>query len=190
MVLNNQTREGFNEQSHVENVYGVAGNYGVWLNYRFKGNHHFAFEFSIDAVTKQSYNVFYNGNFYHQEWEFKYNRWMLGYKYNFGRMGKEKGIPSNFFIQAGAYIGYLREANIYYDGVLMFDGLLVHKRYDVGLNLLFGHEIRLENIIIGYGLRADFGLLNIFSDASGKTSDVNPTNLFNLGANIKLGYCF
>ena len=188
MILKNQTREGFNSGSHVENVYGFAGNYGLWMNYRINEHSDIVAEFSLDAVSKQSYNVFFNGAYYNEEWIFKQNRILLGYKHRFNII---KGLkPSSVFLQSGVYAAYLREANLYYNGTLMFDGLAMHKRFDMGLNLIIGHEIYLDRLVLQYGFRTDLGVLDIFDehDSSGKSED--PTNILNMGAYIGLGYRF
>lgn len=188
MILKNQTREGFNSGSHVENVYGFAGNYGLWMNYRISEHSDIIAEFSLDAVSKQSYNVFFNGAYYNEEWIFKQNRVLLGYKHRFNII---KGLkPSSVFLQSGIYAAYLREANLYYNGELMFDGLAMHKRFDMGLNLIIGHEIYLDRLVLQYGFRTDLGVLDIFNehDSSGNSED--PTNILNMGAYIGLGYRF
>ena len=84
----------------------------------------------------------------------------------------------------------MREANLYYNGTLMFDGLAMHKRFDLGLNLIIGHEIYLDRLVLQYGFRTDLGVLDIFDehDSSGKSED--PTNILNMGAYIGLGYRF
>lgn len=188
MILKNQTREGFNSGSHVENVYGFAGNYGLWMNYRITEHSDIIAEFSLDAVSKQSYNVFFNGAYYNEEWIFKQNRILIGYKHRFNTI---KGLkPSSIFLQSGVYAAYLREANLYYNGELMFDGLAMHKRFDMGINLIVGHEIYLDRLVLQYGFRSDLGVLDVFKDKDKSGNSEDPTNILNMGAYIGLGYRF
>jgi hypothetical protein len=190
MLLNNDTRSGFDEGSLVQNYYGMAANYGVWLSCRLHQKGALVAEFSVNADNRQAYGVYERGSYYLKEWVMKYNRVSLAYQHDFFVSKTHMKIPHKLVGQLGLYAGFLREAKLFYDGDLKFDGLEEHHRYDFGFKLALGQEIYLDRFVLGYGLRSDFGIVNIFKGNTNLNSNENNTNIIHLGGYLSIGYRF
>ena len=190
MLLNNDTRSGFDASSLVQNYYGMAANYGVWISCKIKAKSALIAEFSINADNRQAYGVYERGNYYIKEWVMKYNRLSLAYQHEFWSTRKYGKIQSKLLGQAGLYAGFLREAKLFYDGDLKFDGSQEHHRLDFGFKLAFGQEIYMDRFVFGYGLRFDFGVVNIFKGNTNSNPNDNNTNIIHLGGYLSIGYRF
>ena len=190
MLLNNDTRSGFDEGSLVQNYYGMAANYGVWLSCRLHQKGALVAEFSVNADNRQAYGVYERGNYYLKEWVMKYNRFSLAYQHDFFVSKAHKKIPHKLVGQLGLYAGFLREAKLFYDGDLKFNGLEEHHRFDFGFKMALGQEIYLDRFVLGYGLRSDFGIVNIFKGNTSLNSNENNTNIIHLGGYLRIGYRF
>lgn len=190
MLINNDTREGFDKNSLVQNYFGLAANYGVWASYRILPKASLVAEFAINADNQQAYGVYDQGTFYIKEWVMKYNRISLAYKQDLWSTKSDKMLNTKFVAQAGLYLGFLREAKLFYNGDLYYDATGEHHLLDFGFKLALGQEISIDRFVIGYGIRSDIGVLNIFKGNAKITADDNPTNIIHLGGYLTLGYKF
>ncbi len=190
MLLNNETKEGFDENSLVQNYYGLAANYGIWASYRLIPKGEIVAEFSINADNKQANGVFEKGDYYIKEWVMKYNRISLAYKHDLWSSGKPDVVNTKIVAQGGFYIGFLREAKLFYDGELKYDLLQEHHNFDFGFKVALGQEIIFDKFVLGYGLRSDIGVANIFKGNSTLSSRENNTNIIHLGGYCMIGYRF
>lgn len=190
MLLNKDTREGFSQNSLIQNYFGVAANYGLWASYRIIPKGSIVAEFSINADNRQAYGVFDQGKYYLKEWIMKYNRVSVAYKHDFWSSQSDKLVNTKVVGQAGLYLGILREAKLFYDGDLRFDALHDHHRFDLGFKVAIGQEILIDKFVIGYGLRSDIGVANIFRGNATLSAQENPTNVIHLGGYLTFGYRF
>ena len=190
MLLNKDTREGFSQNSLIQNYFGVAANYGLWASYRIIPKGSIVAEFSINADNRQAYGVFDQGKYYLKEWIMKYNRVSVAYKHDFWNSNSDKLVNTKVVGQAGLYLGILREAKLFYDGDLRFDALHDHHRFDIGFKVAIGQEILIDKFVIGYGLRSDIGAANIFKGNATLSAQENPTNVIHLGGYLTFGYRF
>jgi len=189
MLLNEETREGFSAPDKVKNYFGLAFNYGLWAAYRIGRRHSVVAEFSFNADNKQSYGIWDNGRFFIKEWVMKYNRFSLAYKHDLF-MTKGKALDTRINAQLGVYLGFLRQAKLYYDGDLFYDAIDEHRRLDVGFKIAIGQELDFGKFVVGYGLRSDIGVSNIFKGNTTVTAQENKTNVIHLGGYMTIGYKF
>ncbi|MCH2022932.1 MAG: PorT family protein [Saprospiraceae bacterium] len=190
MLLNKETKEGFDKNSLVQNYYGLAANYGLWASYKIIPHGAIIAEFSINADNRQAYGVYENGVYYLKEWLMKYNRVSLAYKHDLWRTNHNKILNTKIVAQIGTYLGFLREAKLFYDGDLRYDRLQDHHHFDFGFKIAVGQEIIIDKFVIGLGLRSDIGLTNIFRGNTSFTAQENHTNIIQLGGYCTIGYRF
>ncbi|BDS12220.1 hypothetical protein [Aureispira anguillae] len=190
MLLNNETREGFDKNSLTTNYFGLAANYGLWASYKIIPKGALVAEFSINADNKQAYGSYEKGIFYIKEWVMKYNRISLAYQHDLWSTNSDQLFNTKLVAQAGIYVGVLREAKLFYDGVLMFDKLADFHQFDFGFKVAIGQEILVDKFVIGYGLRSDIGASNIFRGNTSLRGQENQTNIIHLGGYLILGYRF
>lgn len=187
-LLNNETKEGFDYNSLTINYFGLAANYGLWARYRLGKRGALMAEYSLNADHRQAYGMYQKGKFAIKEYVFKYNRFSLAYQLDLWQAAQH---PNNkITAQLGAYVGALRASQLYYNKVLVNDNIAEYHQYDGGLKLALGHEITIDHFVIGYGIRSDIGLANIFKGNKNLDGQQNRTNLIHLGGYIHLGYQF
>jgi hypothetical protein len=190
VLLNNDTKDGFDYNSLTTNYFGLAANYGLWARYRLTKKAALMAEYSINADHKQAYGVYEKGQFLIKEYVFKYNRVSLAYQLDLWQLDQGVGIDNKVTAQIGAYVGAMRAARVYYNSRLVNDRIMDYQSYDWGAKLAVGHEITIDHFIIGYGIRSDIGLANIFKGNQQIERRENRTNLIHLGAYLHLGYKF
>lgn len=188
VLLNNETREGFDGNSLTINYFGLAANYGLWARYRLNKKGALMAEYSINADHRQAYGSYEKGKFILKEYVFKYNRVSLAYQLDLWK--NKKGVNNKVTGQLGVYAGAMRAARVYYDKVLVNDRLGEYHYYDGGIKVAFGHEVVIDQFVLGYGLRSDIGITNIFKGNQRLKGQQDKTNLIHLGAYIHLGYQF
>ena len=190
MLLNNETREGFDQNSLTTNHFGLAANYGLWVSYRILPKGALVAEFSINADNRQAYGVYQKGVFYIKEWVMKYNRFSLAYKHDLWQTNSDKLINTKVVAQVGVYMGMMREAKLFYDGVLFFDKQSDYHQFDFGFKVALGQEILIDKFVLGYGIRSDIGAANIFKGNNQLNSKEDQTNIIHIGGYVLLGYRF
>lgn len=190
MLLNNETREGFDQNSLTTNYFGLAANYGLWASYQIIPKGALVAEFSINADNRQAYGMYQKGVFYIKEWVMKYNRLSLAYKHAIWQTNSKKLVNTKVVAQAGVYVGVMREAKLFYDGVLFFDKQSDYHQFDVGFKVALGQEVLIDKFVLGYGLRSDIGASNIFKGNSVLNGNEDKTNIIHLGGYVLLGYRF
>jgi hypothetical protein len=190
MLLNNETREGFDQNSLTTNYFGLAANYGIWASYRILPKGALVAEFSINADNRQAYGTYDRGVFYIKEWVMKYNRFSLAYKHDLWQTNSDKLINTKVVAQAGVYLGMMREAKLFYDGVLFFDKQSDYHQFDFGFKLALGQEILIDKFVLGYGIRSDIGASNIFKGNNQLNGREDQTNIIHLGGYVLFGYRF
>lgn len=190
MLLNNETREGFDQNSLTTNYFGLAANYGIWASYRILPKGALVAEFSINADNRQAYGTYDKGVFYIKEWVMKYNRFSLAYKHDLWQTNSDKLINTKVVAQAGVYMGMMREAKLFYDGVLFFDKQADYHQFDFGFKVALGQEILIDKFVLGYGIRSDIGASNIFKGNNQLNAGEDQTNIIHLGGYVLFGYRF
>lgn len=190
MLLNNETREGFDQNSLTTNYFGLAANYGLWASYRILPKGALVAEFSINADNRQAYGTYDKGVFYIKEWVMKYNRFSLAYKHDLWQTNSDKFINTKVVAQAGVYMGMMREAKLFYDGVLFFDKQSDYHQFDFGFKVALGQEILIDKFVLGYGIRSDIGASNIFKGNNQLNAGEDQTNIIHLGGYVLFGYRF
>jgi hypothetical protein len=190
MLLNNETRAGFDQNSLTTNYFGLAANYGLWASYRILPRGALVAEFSINADNRQAYGTYEKGVFYIKEWVMKYNRFSLAYKHDLWQTGSDKLLNTKVVAQVGVYMGMLREAKLFYDGVLFFDKQSDYHQFDFGFKVALGQEILIDKFVLGYGIRSDIGAANIFKGNNQLNGKENQTNIIHLGGYVLFGYRF
>jgi hypothetical protein len=190
MLLNNETREGFDQNSLTTNHFGLAANYGLWVSYRILPRGALVAEFSINADNRQAYGTYEKGVFYIKEWVMKYNRVSLAYKHDLWQTNSDKLVNTKVVAQAGVYMGMLREAKLFYDGVLFFDKQSDYHQFDFGFKVALGQEILIDKFVLGYGIRSDIGAANIFKGNNQLNSKEDQTNVIHIGGYVLFGYRF
>jgi hypothetical protein len=188
VLLNNETRQSFDYNSLTINYFGLAANYGLWGRYQWHKKGAIVAEYSLNADHRQAYGIYQKGQFVIKEYVFNYNRISLAYQLDLWQ--DPQHASHKITAQLGGYAGIRRGFQLYYDKVLVNDKLGDYHQYDAGLKVALGHEFIIDHFVIGYGIRSDIGLANVFRGNKQLNAQQNRTNLIHLGGYIQLGYQF
>ena len=188
VLLNNETRQSLDYNSLTINYFGLAANYGLWGRYRFHKKGAIVAEYSLNADHRQAYGIYQKGRFVIKEYVFNYNRISLAYQLDLWQ--HQQHANHKITAQLGAYVGVRTGFQLYYNKILVNDKLGDYHQYDAGLKLALGHEFVIDHLVIGYGVRSDIGLTNVFKGNKQLNAQQDRTNLIHLGGYIQLGYQF
>ena len=182
-LLNNETRNSFDENSLISTDPAYKQNWGLSFNYNLSGKSALATEIHLLSKAGQQYRMYEEGEYLKKKLELRYHKIYLQYQRQFLERGK--GMPGWFTIKAGVYggilqnkLGEIRQEESRYAG------------FDYGFRLAAGQEHKLGRIIIGYGLSSERGLNNVFRGTEKLPAAFNKTYIQNYGTYLNVMYAF
>lgn len=182
-LLNNETKSSYDKNSLIATDLTYKQNWGLVLNYRFSKQSILSSEIHIASKAGQQYKMYQQGEYLRKGLELRYYKLYLQYQRNFLKYGKI--IPSCLSVQAGVYGGYLHSKR----GEIRQEESK-YANTDYGLKLALGQEHDLKRFTLGYGVRAERGLTNIFRGTDRLPAEFNKTYILNLGTYINMRYAF
>lgn len=182
-LLNNETKSSYDKNSLIATDLTYKQNWGLVLNYRFSKQSILSSEMHIASKAGQQYKMYEQGEYLRKGLELRYYKLYLQYQRNFLEYGKN--VPSCLSVQAGVYAGYLQNKR----GEIRQEESR-YANFDYGLKLALGQEHDLKRFTLGYGVRAERGLTNIFRGTERLPAEFNRTYILNLGTYINMRYSF
>ena len=182
-LLNNETRNSFDENSLISTDPTFKQNWGLTLNYNLTGKSTLATEIHFLSKVGQQYKMYGEGEYLKKGLELQYHKIYIQYQRNLLERGK--GIPSWFTIKAGVYGGMLQEKL----GELRQEESR-YASFDYGFRLALGQENKLGRTVIGYGLSTERGLKNVFRGTEKLPAAFNKTYIQNFGTYLNVRYTF
>lgn len=185
-IINNDTRNSFDENSLIQTTPTYAGSYGLVANYNISVNSSVSTEFYINSKYIQEYDEFIEGRFTNKATEFNYYKLTLLYQFNINQ-SPYKTIPSKYTFKAGVYGASLKNHKQYFNRIYISE-TDKFTATDYGVKLAIGEEKKFGHIIVGYGINGEYGLKNIFDGNSQMPSQFNVTNNALIGGYVILKY--
>lgn len=183
-LLNNETKNSYDKNSLIATDPTYKQNWGLVLNYRLSQNSLLATEMHLVGRVGQQYKMYQQGEYLRKELELRYYKLYLQYQQNFLKWGQR--LPNWLTAKAGVYGGYLESKQ----GEIRLQEHSQYDRFDYGLRLAVGQEMRLGGLIIGYGFSAERGFHNVFRGTERLPSEFNKTYILNFGSYLNLRYSF
>lgn len=187
-LINNDTRNSFNENSLIQAIPAFAGSYGLIANYGISNNSAVSAEFYINSKYIQKYDEFVEGFYNRRTTEFNYYKFALLYQFNINQ-SPHKLVSSKYTFKAGFYGSYLKTQTHDYTRVVS-PKTETYTKIDYGVRIAIGQEKTIKRIIIGYGLNAEYGFKNIFEGNRKVPSQFNVSRNAFIGGYVNLKYCF
>ncbi len=187
-IINNETQKSFDANSLTQTFFAFASSYGVVGNYNFSKNNALSAEFYINSVSRQQYGEYIEGRYLIKTIQFNYSKFTLLYQLNLHQPRHVK-IPSKYTIKTGLYASYLKKFNQSYDRMDIKE-TGKYNSSDYGIKLAFGQEKQFKNIIIGYGLNAEYGFNNTFAGNATMPAGFNVTKNALIGGFLNVKYNF
>lgn len=182
-LLNNETRNSFDENSLISTDASYKQHWGLAVNYKLTGKSILATEIHFLSKIGQQYKMYGEGEYLKKGLELRYNKIVLQYQRNL--MGRGTVIPSWFTVKAGIYGGLLHEKL----GEIREEESR-YSRFDYGLRLALGQENKLGRIVLGYGFSTERGFKNVFRGTEKIPAAYNKTYIQNFGTYVNVRYVF
>lgn len=182
LIYNNETRLGLDEKSLTNMASNYEHVYGIIASYNFNTKNSLLTQIHIKEGAKQNFTKYENGYLNNKQLELNYFKISLLYQRN---IYYNTALPVKFFIRTGVYYSFLKSANETVNDATIskYNDYL---SYDFGLEGMLGLRNETNRFIIEYGLRSEYGLVNIFSGTDKMNSDLNKTNIINTGIFVTL----
>jgi len=183
-LLNNETRQGFDNTSLINTSASYTNNYGLLFSYLINDKNSIVTEFFLHGLIKQHYETYKEGIYYNEDIEMNYSQIVLMYQYNINIF---KRIPSAYAFKTGIYLSNFNKKQSSLENDVV-DELSDFTKFDYGLKLAAGYKNNFNKITFEYGLNSEYGLKNIFKGNEQIPSNFNVTHPFHVGAYINLIY--
>ncbi|MEO6302535.1 MAG: hypothetical protein ABIP51_05125, partial [Bacteroidia bacterium] len=187
-IINNETQKSFDQNSLTQTFLAFASSYGVVANYNVSNYNALSAEFYFNSTSRQKYGEYIEGTYSQHTLQFNYAKLTLLYQLNINQP-RYKKIASKYTFKAGVYGSYLKSYDHSYSRVNFADDDK-YKSNDYGIKIAIGQEKKMQNIIFGYGLNAEYGFNNTFAGSKQMPSNFNITKNALVGAYFNLKYNF
>ncbi|MBL4862818.1 MAG: hypothetical protein JKY09_07375 [Crocinitomicaceae bacterium] len=186
-IIDNDTRNGFDSESIVENKISLASSYGAFVDTKLGRRYSIQGEYLFQSKTRQLTQLYINGEYSLKEREINTYKALIMLSRNFEP--RFNGVTHSTSIRFGGYVSGVKSDYTRYNHVLLeFNS--IYKRNDIGLRFEIGEKVHLRSVSIEGGIKGEYGLLNLASYKGKIPPHLNFTRVASVGAYIKLGYSF
>lgn len=184
-MVNEKTINGLNGSNLTKTNASFGYTLGFFVGTNITRSIDLQLDVDVLVNSSQSYNEYLNGHYVSSQMKLNYSQAKLSLKYS--KLSKRLLIGEHGII-LGAYLGYLRNANQYIDGIST-SAYQSYNNMDYGLFIGYEYIIPLyKKIGIGTGFRAYYGLQNIYSGDDFIPSYMNKTNNASINLTLSVKY--
>ncbi|MCF6365317.1 MAG: hypothetical protein L3J35_03860 [Bacteroidales bacterium] len=184
-LLNNNTRNSFVSTSLISTSATFSHNYGITANYNLSQTNALNSELYLNSETRQRYETYYEGKYYNKEIDLKYSKFTLLYQHNFIKNNYNNSPKS--MVKAGFYVSQLVSMTKYVNNKIA-SVKKEYSNYDYGIKAAIGKEKEIDKMIIAYGINAEYGLKNIFTENKKIKKTFNKTKNSSIGIYLVFRY--
>jgi hypothetical protein len=182
-VLNNTTRNSFDETSLVTFVPSFGTNLGVQFIYHLSEKHSLVGNLSHLTVN-QAYRIFSNGQLNEEEINLGFICFQPLYQYSYKRLETQRTALN---IKAGPLLGVATKRKMSINDMTQS---ITYTNFDFGLTLQLGQSMSFQKLVIDYGLNFDSGLKNLNKGMNNLPASFDKTTHIDLGAYVSFRYTF
>lgn len=184
-ILNEKTYSGLESSSLITSNASFGSNFGLFLGTNISKRIDLQLDMNILAQSKQNYNEYLNGHYISNTTKLNYTQVALSLRYNFI---SRRYIKAEHGINIGSYIAYLHNATQIIDGETI-SSTSNYTRYDYGFFASYEYIIPISNKLgFGTGIKAYYGLKNIYSGDEFIPAYMNETNNASINISFSLKY--
>jgi hypothetical protein len=184
-LLNEKTYSGLESANLTTSNASFGSNWGLYIGSNLTKNIDMQFDLNILAQNNQDYNEYINGHYVSNVMKFSYSQAAVSVRYNLVSNQLMKGEHGVSF---GGYMGYLHNAYQIVDGesLNLTDN---YRHFDYGIFLAYEYVIPLyKKLGFGTGVRAYYGLKNIYAGNYNIPSYMNETKNASINISFSLKY--
>ncbi len=184
-LLNNKTYSSFQSSTLTRSNASFGSNFGFFVASNLTEKIYLHIDLNIIAHNRHNYNEYMNGAYVSNDMVFNYSQTGIALRYITESMRYLKG---EHHIYTGGYWGYLHSASQIIDGEVS-DIASNYKTNDFGVFLGYEYLFPLTaKLDLGTGIKALYGLNNIYSGDSYIPSYLNKTNNASFNITFSLKY--
>jgi len=184
-VLNEKTYHGFESTSLTTSNATFGSNFGIYAGANLSNRIDLQLDINILAKNNQDYNEYLNGKYIEEKLSFNYSQAAISVRFNFL---SKTFLHGEHGINIGGYAGYLH--NVYQ--ILDQNKINLSDDYDnVDYGLVLSYEYLIpisKKLGFGTGVRAYYGLKNIYAGNETIPSYLNKTNNASINISFTLKY--
>lgn len=184
-MLNEKTYSGLESYNLTKSNASFGSNFGIYIGTNIFKKIDLQLDINILAQNTQDYNEYINGHYISNTMKFNYSQTALSVRYNYLSKCFLKGEHG---INLGSYLGYLHNAYQIIDGevISLTDN---YTSYDFGIFVAYEYIIPISmKLGFGTGVKAYYGLQNIYSGDEFIPSNMNITNNASVNISFSLKY--
>src|SRR6056297_978996 len=184
-VLNEKTYTGMEKSSLIASNASFGSNFGLFAGTNLSRNLFAQLDLNVMTQNKQDYNEYLNGQYISNEMKFNYSQ--MGFSLRYIALSN-RYMKGEHNIYAGGYWGYLHSAYQIIDDE-MVNITNDYTQSDFGVFLGYEYIFPLyKNLGFGTGVKATYGLNNIYSGNQYIPSYLNKTHNASLNITFSLKY--
>ncbi|HKL68019.1 MAG TPA: porin family protein [Bacteroidales bacterium] len=184
-LVNQKTISGFKSTSLVSTNPSFGSNFGIYAGTNLASHLDLQMDLNLLAQNNQDYNEYLNGSYVSSNMKFNYSQLALSLRYN---INSSKFMEGEHGLNFGPYLAYLHSATQNYDN----ETITISGNYhDIDYGLLLGYEYVFplyEQLGLGTGFRAYYGLSNIYAGNESIPGYLNITNNASVNITLSLKY--
>lgn len=184
-LVNQKTISGFKSTSLVSTNPSFGSNFGIYAGTNLASHLDLQMDLNLLAQNNQNYNEYLNGSYVSSNMKFNYSQLALSLRYN---INSSKFMEGEHGLNFGPYLAYLHSATQNYDN----ETITISGNYhDIDYGLLLGYEYVFplyEQLGLGTGFRAYYGLSNIYAGNESIPGYLNITNNASVNITLSLKY--
>lgn len=184
-LVNQKTISGFKSTSLVSTNPSFGSNFGIYAGTNLASHLDLQMDLNLLAQNNQDYNEYLNGSYVSSNMKFNYSQLSLSLRYN---IYSSKFMEGEHGLNFGPYLAYLHSATQNYDN----ETITISGNYhDIDYGLLLGYEYVFpvyEQLGLGTGFRAYYGLSNIYAGNESIPAYLNITNNASVNITLSLKY--
>ncbi len=184
-MLNEKTYSGLESYSLTKSNASFGSNFGIFIGTNIFERIALQLDINILAQNTQDYNEYMNGHYISNTMKFNYSQTALSMRYNYL---SKRFLKGEHGINFGPYLGYLHNAyQIIDDEVISLTNN--YTTYDFGIFVAYEYLIPISGKLgFGTGVKAYYGLQNIYSGDEFIPSNMNITNNASINISFSLKY--
>ena len=184
-VLNEKTYTGMEKSSLIASNASFGSNFGVFAGTNLSRNLFAQLDLNVITQNKQDYNEYLNGQYISNEMKFNYSQ--VGFSLRYIAFSN-RYMKGEHHVYAGGYWGYLHSATQKVDHEII-NITNDYARSDYGVFLGYEYIFPIyKNLGFGTGVKASYGLSNIYSGNQYIPSYLNKTHNASLNITFSLKY--
>lgn len=184
-LLNEKTYQGLEKTNLTASNASFGYNFGIYAGTNITDNIDLQADINILAQNNQNYNEFLNGKYIEDNLTLNYSQFALSARYYFI---SNKLMRGEHGFQLGGYFGYLHSAYQVVDNKYI-NKYNDYSKTDYGIVMNYEYVIPISNKLgFGIGVKAYYGLNNIYSGNEEIPSYLNETNIASVNISVSFKY--